>query len=125
MTSELRLARTEPGSIGTAYLPARSRMRNLGSAIFLAAIQDYRSMDEDTHQDAKAFLYPQTAEAQDQYDWAVALADGLDPAWLRDALDRCKGKWDGQRSRKSWMRRSRRSCQAKRRGEGDEVRKCS
>ena len=27
------------------------------------------------------------AEWQDHYDWAVALLEGLNPAWLRDALD--------------------------------------
>lgn len=124
MASELRLARMEPNSTGTASQPPKSRMRNLGDAIFLAAVQDYRSMDEDTHQDAKEFLYPQTPEAQDQYDWAVALADGLDPAWLRNALDRFKGKWDGQRSARS-TRLSRRNCQPKKRGEGDEIRRCS
>jgi hypothetical protein len=70
---------------------------NLGGAIVLAAIGDYRCMDEQAHKDAEAFLYPKTPEQQEHYDWAVALADGVNPAWLRDALDRFKAKWDWQR----------------------------
>ena len=42
------------------------------------------------HKDAERFLYPQTQEWQDHYDWAVSLADGLNPAWLRDSLDRSR-----------------------------------
>ena len=37
-------------TISPAYQPARPRMRNLGAAILLAAVQDYRSMDEDSAQ---------------------------------------------------------------------------
>ena len=124
MTSEAWLARMEADSTVTAYQWAKWHMRNLGGAIFQVAIRDYRSMNEDKHQDAKQFLYPRTPEAQAQYDWAVALTDGLDPAWLRDALDRFKDNWDGQRSaRRGSMRLSRKICQRKRRGEADDVRK--
>ena len=97
MSAELQFAITELYSTGTAYQPEQAVKRNLGSAILLAAIADYRSLDQESHDHAEQFLYPQTAEWQDHYDWAVSLADGLNPAWLRDALDRFKGKWDGQR----------------------------
>jgi hypothetical protein len=115
MTTEPRLAKTELYSAGTAYQASTPRKRNLGGAIFLAAIEDYRGSNEEIHKNAEQFLYPQTPEWQDHYDWAVALADGLDPAWLRDALDRFKDKWDGQRSpRRGLMRSARRNVAQKR-----------
>jgi hypothetical protein len=98
MMAELRLAKLELLSTGTAHQPGTPRQRNLGGAIFLVAIDDYRSLDEEIHQSAKRFLYPTTAAWQDHFDWAVALADGLNPGWLRDALDRSRGNWDRQRA---------------------------
>lgn len=94
---EMGVAQTELYSSGPLYQQSKPRRRNLGGAIFLAAIADYRSMDEKLHQNAEQFLYPKTTEWQDHYDWAVALAEGMNPAWLRDALDRFKAKWDKQR----------------------------
>ena len=47
------------------YGPPQTKKRNLGGAIFLAAIEDYRSMDEETHEDAERFLYPQTRRVQE------------------------------------------------------------
>jgi hypothetical protein len=106
--------------------PKEIRQRNLGSAIFLAAIQDYRSLDEGRHKDAEAFLYPKTLASQDHYDWAAGLIEGLDPAWLRSSLDRSKGKWDWQRmARISPAEPIRRRCRAKKKGAADEARKCS
>jgi hypothetical protein len=80
------------------------KQRNLGGAIVLAAIGDYRSMDEQAHKDAEEFLYPKTPERQERYDWAVALAEGVNPAWLRGALDRFKAKWDWQRFERKALR---------------------
>jgi hypothetical protein len=97
MSIELRLARAELDSTGTLYKSPQPLNRNLGSAIFLAAIEDYRSACDELHESAQRFLYPRTAAWQRQYDWAISLAEGLDPAWLRDALDRLRDKWDGQR----------------------------
>jgi hypothetical protein len=42
MTTEPRLAKTALYSAGTAYQASTPRKRNLGGAIFLAAIEDYR-----------------------------------------------------------------------------------
>jgi hypothetical protein len=98
MSIELRLAKTEPDATGRTYQPARPRMRNLGSAIVWAAIVDYRSLNQEAHEDAEKFLYPQTAEWQRQYDWVVTLAEGLNPAWLRGALNRSRSRWDRQRA---------------------------
>jgi hypothetical protein len=98
MNIELRLAKLEPDSTGVTYQPARPRMRNLGSAIFWAAIVDYRSLNQEAHADAEQFLYPLTAEWQSHYDWVVTLAEGLNRAWLREALDRSRNKWDRQRA---------------------------
>lgn len=83
----------------TAVLPPSStgRKRDLGGAILLAAIDDYRSMDEETHKDAQQFLYPQSEEWRDHYDWVVGLAEGVNGAWLRDALDRFRPQWDAER----------------------------
>ena len=98
MTNELRLAKVELHSTGRTYQPATPPMRNLGIAICWAASVDYRSMNQEAHEDAERFLYPQSPEWQRQYDWALVMAEGLNPAWLRDALDRFKGKWNRQRS---------------------------
>jgi len=94
---ETELIHTELYSSGAIYQPSAPRRRNLGGAILLAAIQDYRSLDDDDHLNAELFLYPRTTEWQDHYDWAVALTEGMNPAWLRDALDKSKAKWDRQR----------------------------
>jgi hypothetical protein len=123
MSYEARFVSRELLTITPAYQQVRPRMRNLGAAILLAAVQDYRCMDEDRHKDAEWFLYPQTPEAQTHYHWVVSLDDGLNPAWLRDMLDRSRSKWDWQR----WARI--RATEQKRRagskGKGDETRKCS
>jgi hypothetical protein len=85
-----------------AATPARMatelRGRNLGSAIILAAIKDYQSVQACVHESASSFLFPTSPEWRRRYDWAVALAKGLNPSWLRDALDRNKADWDAQRS---------------------------
>ncbi len=65
MSNELRFVSRELVTISPTYQPVRPRTRNLGAAILLAAVQDYRSLDEDVHKDAERFLYPQTQESQD------------------------------------------------------------
>jgi hypothetical protein len=97
MTDEMDLMNEEVFSTDSIYPTPQARMRNLGGAILLAAIADYRSMDDAVHKDADQFLYPRTPECQDHYNWAVSMAGGLNPAWIRDALDRSKRKWDVQR----------------------------
>ena len=79
-----------PETFGPA---ATGRKRNLGGAVVLAAIQDYRSLRKEVHLDAAGFLYPQTAECRMHFDWVVSMADELNGAWLRDALDRCRPQW--------------------------------
>jgi hypothetical protein len=109
---------------GTANRSSRPRKRsNLGAAILLAAVQDYRSLNEDLHKDAERFLYPQTLEAQDHYDWVVSLVDELNPAWLRDSLDRSRSKWDWQRAAR--IRVTGRTKGLGRRRRRNEARKCS
>ncbi len=97
MTDEMDFVNEEVFPAGSVCAPPRARSRNLGGAILLAAISDYRSMDDAVHKDASAFLYPRTSAYQEHYDWVVSVAAGLNPAWLRDALDRSKRKWDMQR----------------------------
>jgi hypothetical protein len=122
MSNELRFVSRALVSISPTYQPATPRMRNLGAAILLSAVQDYRSLDEEIHKDAERFLYPQTQQYQDQYDWVVSVADGLNPAWLRDALDQSRKKWDWQRGARI-IAAGRRRIGGK--GKGDEARKCS
>jgi hypothetical protein len=123
MSNELRFVSRELVTISPTYQPVRPRMRSLGAAILLAAVQDYRCMDEDIHKDAERFLYPQTPEWQARYDWAVSLDDGLNPAWLRDLLDRSRSNWDWQRAER--ISATRRVRKIGRRGKVDEARKCS
>jgi hypothetical protein len=123
MSNEPGVVRISLSTIVPAYQPARPRIRNLGSAILLLAVQDYRSLDEERHKDAERFLYPLTAELQAHYDWVVSLDDGLNPVWLRELLDRSKDKWDWQRSARIHATgKGRRIC---RREKGNESRKCS
>ena len=123
MSNELRFVSRALVSISPTYQPATPRMRNLGAAILLSAVQDYRSLDEEIHKDAERFLYPQTPESQERYDWVVSLADGVNPAWLRDSLDRSKSKWDWQRAAR--IRATEKVRRIGKRGKGHEARKCS
>ena len=124
MSNEKGVVCMKLSTSGPAYQPARPHKRyNLGAAILLAAVLDYRSLNEDVHKDAERFLYPQTQASQDHYDWVVSMADGLNPTWLRDSLDRSKSKWDWQRGARIIATGRRRSID--RRGKGDEARKCS
>jgi hypothetical protein len=98
-------------------------MRNLGSAILLVAVQDYRGMDEERHKDAEWFLYPRTRAARAHFNWVVSLDEGLNPVWLRELLDRSRNKWDWQRgARISATGKTRRISG---RGKSHEARKCS
>jgi hypothetical protein len=81
-------------TVGTPPLTATGRPRNLGWAILLAAITDYQSLDDQQHEDAKQFLYPTTADSQDQYNWAVNLAEGMNPQWMRMLLNRRRWEWN-------------------------------
>jgi hypothetical protein len=96
--TELRIAKLELFSTGRLNPPVTPQLRNLGGAILLVAIEDYRSLDEEIHKNAKAFLYPATARCREHFEWAVSMAEGVDAAWLRDALDRSQRKWDRQRT---------------------------
>jgi hypothetical protein len=110
MTDEMELAHMDIYVEGPIYKQSQTKKRSLGAAIFLVAIEDYRSTDEQEYRTAERFLYPQTRRWQEHYDWALALADELNPAWLRDALDRFKGKWDMQRAERT-ARETRRALQ--------------
>jgi hypothetical protein len=100
MINGMELTEREISTVGTNYKPPQAKKRSLGGAIFLTAIADYCGTDPQEHKSAQRFLYPQTREWREHYDWAVELADGINPAWLREALDRFKGKWDGQRAKR-------------------------
>ena len=78
--------------------PVKPQDHNLGFAIFVVAIEDYCSLDEVTHADARDFLFPPTADWRNHFDWAVSLSVGLNPGWLRSSLDRFRCSWDEQRA---------------------------
>jgi hypothetical protein len=122
MIDEIELAEEEISTVGTNYKPSQAKKRCLGRAIFLVAIADYGGTDELEHKSAKRFLYPQTRKWQDHYDWAVELAEGINPAWLREALDRFRGKWDEQRAERI-ARETRRAEKSDRRNRPDEERR--
>lgn len=94
MFEPLRLAQIDPTRIPHSY---NLRTRNLGAAVLLAAIRDYKSSDPLVHGTAANFLYPATREDQEHLDWAIAMADDLSPAWFRQQLDGSRRKWDAQR----------------------------
>jgi hypothetical protein len=100
MIHAMELTEREIYTLGTHYKPSQTMTRSLGRAIFLVAIADYRGTDEQEHTSAKRFLYPQTREWREHHNWAVESAEGMNPAWLREALDRCKSKWDRERARR-------------------------
>jgi hypothetical protein len=108
MRKQLGLVQIDIHAMGPTYQPSPQR-RTLGGAIFLMAIDDYRSMDDYEHKDAARFLYPTTREWQNQYEWAFALTEGLNPAWLRDSLDRWRVKWDRQRRERRALDKRRRA----------------
>jgi len=101
MTDQMKIAHMDIYAEGPLYKPPQTKKRSLGAAIFLVAIEDYRSTDEQEYRTAERFLYPQTRRWQEHYEWALALADELNPAWLREALDRFKDEWDGQRAQRT------------------------
>jgi hypothetical protein len=109
VTDELDLVNKKVFPAGSIHMAPRVRGSSLGGAILLAAISDYRSADNDVHMDADQFLYPRLPEYQEHYDWAVSMAGGLNPTWLRDALDRSKRTWDVQRLERRTLRRRKRS----------------
>ncbi len=101
MTDQMKLAHLDIYAEGPMYKRPQTKQRSLGAAIFLVAIEDYRGTDEQEYRTAERFLYPHTRRWQKHYDWALALADELNPAWLREALDRSKDKWDEQRAQRT------------------------
>jgi hypothetical protein len=120
MIDEMKLAEKEILMVVRPPKPSLMKKRSLGGAIFLAAIADYRGSDEQEHESAKQFLYPQTRKWQEHYDWVVELAEELNPKWLREALDRFRGKWDGQRAARiarETRRNRRNNADEERRGE--------
>jgi hypothetical protein len=119
MSNAMKLADTEIYMVGTMYKPPQTMTRSLGGAILLAAVADYHSTDEQEHKSAEQFLYPRTRKWRDHYDWAVELAEGTNAAWLREALDRSKDRWDGQRAERI-ARERRRALKADRRNRPDE-----
>jgi hypothetical protein len=123
MSNEPRFISLPLASGRPACETARMRTRNLGSAILLVAVQDYRGMDEERHKDAEWFLYPGTRASRAHLNWVVSLDDGLNPIWLRELLDRSRAKWD-------WQRGARINASGKvrsigRRRKNHEARKCS
>jgi hypothetical protein len=97
MTTEQGFVHTPLVYAASGSAPAEEVGRNLGNAIILTAIRDYLDERQDVHESAANFLYPRTDAWRAQYEWALALAAGLNPQWLRGALDRSRAVWDVER----------------------------
>jgi hypothetical protein len=84
----------------------RGRKRNLGGAVILSAIEDYRSPNEQAHRDAAPFLYPRNRRDRADFAWAVAMAETINEQWLRELLDQKRRVWDAERAAKGarWRR---------------------
>jgi hypothetical protein len=100
MTLKLVLTQQELCSSRVLFNLLQRPKRNLGCAILVSAIDDYRSMDEQAHASAAHFLYPTSPEYREHYDWVVAMARGANPAWLRSALDKAREVWDKERAQR-------------------------
>jgi len=98
MMFEPRWVKVELFSAGLGYEAPKEMERSLGFAIFVVATEDYGSIDPEIHADARDFLFPPTADWKNQFDWAVSLAEGLNPGWLRNALNRSRFSWDQERA---------------------------
>ena len=98
MMFEPRWVKVELFSAGLGYEAPKEMERSLGFAIFVVATEDYGSIDPEIHADARDFLFPPTADWKTQFDWAVSLAEGLNPGWLRNALNRSRFSWDQERA---------------------------
>jgi hypothetical protein len=98
MNTESQLSHIELSSSSTISGLFHLPKRNLGCAILVAAIEDYLSLDDQTHASAALFLFPLSPEYKEHYDWVVSMATGVDRAWLRDCLNRMRKAWDRERT---------------------------
>ena len=64
MNDQMRWADRSIYATATIERPSQTNTRSLGGAIFLVAIQDYRSADEQEHKSAERFLYPRSASGR-------------------------------------------------------------
>ncbi|HEY4045551.1 MAG TPA: hypothetical protein VGM27_01690 [Acidobacteriaceae bacterium] len=100
MITEFQCTDTELSSSRTLSSLFHLPKRNLGCAILVAAIEDYQGLEEQPHASAALFLFPSTPEYNEHYDWVLSMANGVDRAWLREALDRARKTWDRERTEK-------------------------
>ena len=61
MTDQMKLAHMDIYAEGPLYKRPQTKMRSLGAAIFLVAIEDYRSTDEQELQDRGTISLPANA----------------------------------------------------------------
>lgn len=87
--------------------------RNLGCGILIAAIEDYLSLDDQTQSSSAHFLFPTVPEYRERYEWVISMAPGVNPAWLRDALDHARPNWDRQRAERKLERKLAHQLQAR------------
>lgn len=96
--TESHFPQTELASSSTLSSLFHLPKRNLGCAILVAAIEDYQSLDDLTRASAARFLFPATREYREHYSWVVSMATGVNPVWLREALDHARSHWDRART---------------------------
>jgi hypothetical protein len=99
---ELEPLDSETESEDTPQVPGTSRrgLGCLGLEILRSAVEDYRHGSGKHRASAEAFLFPATADCRSRFDLIVSICD-VDRAWLRDALDKARVKWDRERLGKS------------------------
>jgi hypothetical protein len=69
---------------------------NLGAAILLSAVEDYRDGNLQNHNSAKLFLYPQHERYENHLAWAAGYTEWT-MVHLRATLDRERPQWDAAR----------------------------
>ena len=102
MENNLEGETSEPDStdIPQGSAPSERGLSLLGLEVIRSAGEDYRHGLGRHRASAEAFLFPATADCRSRFDLIVSICD-VDRAWLRDAHDKARVKWDRERLGKS------------------------
>lgn len=70
---------------------------SLAAAILWLAVEDFRFGNRETHETARKFLYPEIPAAKEHLAAVCGMMNDLSFRALREALDRMRPQWDGER----------------------------
>jgi hypothetical protein len=90
----------EPADEEPEERKAPAKRQNLGNALILQAIQDYREGSGLDHKSASQFLFPTTAAYRKHFSWAIGLSS-LDEGHTRRRLDELRRVWNANREKRS------------------------